>query len=270
MLCPHGLPGEGAPAAPRAAPSPPAGPPSERPPPPSAPSGHPSDGPPAASPTVPTEPPPPARGGPYLPPPLRAAPADSTPSLLDPGTERDPYPLYRTLRGRFPLLYDEPFDAWLISRYADVRAALADPRLAAPEPGPALAHLDTGAPDAHRALVSRRSRTARPPPWPPASNAPRTSWPCAWPTVRTSIWWPSSASGCPPRRSSPPSGCRTRPPRACTPCAGRASTTSGATTPHWRTCWASTSPAAAPTPATICCPCCARPGPTGGRSPTRP
>ncbi|MFF4558106.1 cytochrome P450 [Streptomyces sp. NPDC001422] len=154
MLCPHGLPGEGAPAAPRAVPSPPAGPPSEHPPPPSAPAGRLSEGPPAASATVPTEPPRPARGGPYIPPPLPAAPAGSAPSLLDPGTERDPYPLYRTLRGRFPLLYDEPFGAWLISRYADVRAALADPRLAAPEPGPALAHLDTGAPDAHRALVS--------------------------------------------------------------------------------------------------------------------
>lgn len=128
MLCPHGLPGEGAPAALRAAPLLPTGPPPARPLPP--------------------------RGGPYVPPPMPGVSWTGGPSLLDPGTERDPYPLYRTLRGRYPLVYDEPFGAWLISRYADVRAALADPRLAAPGPGPALAHLDSGARDAHRALVS--------------------------------------------------------------------------------------------------------------------
>ena len=44
---------------------------------------------------------------------------------------RDPYPLYRTLRTHYPLVYDEPFGAWLLSRYDDVRAALADPRLVA-------------------------------------------------------------------------------------------------------------------------------------------
>ena len=88
---------------------------------------------------------------PYTPPPAGSAPAP--PSLLDPGTGRDPYPLYRTLRGRFPLLYDEPFGAWLISRYADVRAALADPRFAPAGPGPALAGPD-GRPGAdHRALA---------------------------------------------------------------------------------------------------------------------
>jgi cytochrome P450 len=44
---------------------------------------------------------------------------------------RDPYPLYRTLRTHYPFVYDEPFGAWLLSRYDDVRAALADPRLVA-------------------------------------------------------------------------------------------------------------------------------------------
>ncbi|MET8131238.1 cytochrome P450 [Streptomyces sp. NPDC005251] len=79
------------------------------------------------------------------------------PSLLDPGTERDPHPLYRTLRGNFPLVYDEPFGAWLISRYADVRAALADPRLVPPSPGPAPARREDGTHGTHgayRALVS--------------------------------------------------------------------------------------------------------------------
>ncbi|WP_249938392.1 cytochrome P450 [Streptomyces mirabilis] len=76
------------------------------------------------------------------------------PSLLTPGIERDPYPLYRTLRRKFPLVYDRPFGAWLVSRYADVRAALADPRLVAPPPGRTLAHLEGGTHSAHRALVS--------------------------------------------------------------------------------------------------------------------
>ena len=50
---------------------------------------------------------------------------------------RDPYPLYRILRAHYPLVYDEPFGAWLVSRYGDVRAALADPRLVAlPGDGP--------------------------------------------------------------------------------------------------------------------------------------
>ncbi|GAA1587500.1 hypothetical protein GCM10009678_82460 [Actinomadura kijaniata] len=50
------------------------------------------------------------------------------PSLLWPGFERDPYPLYRRLREEFPVVRDEPLDAWLVSRYADVRVALSDAR----------------------------------------------------------------------------------------------------------------------------------------------
>ncbi|WP_329520764.1 cytochrome P450 [Spirillospora sp. NBC_01491] len=50
------------------------------------------------------------------------------PSLLWPQFERDPYPLYRRLREEFPIVRDEPMDAWLVSRYEDVRAALTDPR----------------------------------------------------------------------------------------------------------------------------------------------
>ncbi|WP_338701680.1 cytochrome P450 [Streptomyces sp. Q6] len=67
---------------------------------------------------------------------------------------RDPYPLYRRLRDTHPLLHDEVFGAWLLSRYVDVRAALADPRLVAPPPGRSFAHLEEATHDAHRALVS--------------------------------------------------------------------------------------------------------------------
>ncbi|MCQ4213599.1 cytochrome P450 [Streptomyces longispororuber] len=83
-----------------------------------------------------------------------ASPAAAPPSLVDPAVVRDPYPLYRTLRDTRPLLYDEPFGAWLLSRYVDVRSALADPRLVAPPPGRTLAHLEEATHAAHRALVS--------------------------------------------------------------------------------------------------------------------
>ncbi|MEV5612676.1 cytochrome P450 [Streptomyces sp. NPDC052225] len=76
------------------------------------------------------------------------------PSLADPAVARDPYPLYRRLRDAHPLLHDEAFGAWLLSRYVDVRAALSDPRLVAPPPGRTFAHLEEATHDAHRALVS--------------------------------------------------------------------------------------------------------------------
>lgn len=123
MLCPHGLPAEGASRAPIA----------------------------TVAPVAPVAPVTPLATS-TRPPVVRRLP--DPPSLLTPGIERDPYPLYRTLRQRFPLVYDRPFGAWLVSRYADVRAALADPRLVAAPPGRTLAHLEGGTHSAHRALVS--------------------------------------------------------------------------------------------------------------------
>lgn len=64
-----------------------------------------------------------------------SAPSAPLPSLLTPGVARDPYPLYRTLREDFPLVRDELLGAWLVSRYADVRAVLGDVRLVPGEPG---------------------------------------------------------------------------------------------------------------------------------------
>ncbi|MFE4699941.1 cytochrome P450 [Streptomyces sp. NPDC056738] len=153
MLCPHGLPGEGAPTAT------PTGPPAR-----ARASLVPSA--PVPSPPVPARPSVPSRPavrprpspdgpcGPYTPPSGPSARADAPASLLDPGTERDPHPLHRTLRRDFPLVLDEPFGAWLISRHADVRAALADPRLAPPSPGPGPDHGEDGTHAAHRAAVS--------------------------------------------------------------------------------------------------------------------
>lgn len=74
--------------------------------------------------------------------PRRAAGAGG-PSLLAPGAAHDPYRLYRVLREEYPLIYDAPLGAWLVSRYDDVAAALTDPRFAgfphdgAPRGGPA-------------------------------------------------------------------------------------------------------------------------------------
>ncbi|MET7972830.1 cytochrome P450 [Streptomyces mirabilis] len=126
MLCPHGPPAEGASRAPIAPIAP-------------------------IAPVAPVAPVTPLATA-TRPPVVRRLP--DPPSLLTPGIERDPYPLYRTLRQRFPLVYDRPFGAWLVSRYADVRAALADPRLVAAPPGRTLAHLEGGTHSAHRALVS--------------------------------------------------------------------------------------------------------------------
>ncbi|MFJ2769360.1 cytochrome P450 [Streptomyces sp. NPDC087300] len=75
-------------------------------------------------------------------------------SLAAPGVPRDPYPLYRVLREGFPLVWDEATGAWLVSRYRDVRAALARPRLVALPPGRTLAHMEGATHLAHRALVS--------------------------------------------------------------------------------------------------------------------
>ncbi|WP_367045855.1 cytochrome P450 [Streptomyces sp. Je 1-332] len=70
--------------------------------------------------------------------------------------ERDPYPLYRTLREGFPVVRDELLGAWLLSRYADVRAALVATRLGPPGPRPSPVHLRLLEP----ALRSSAGRTA--------------------------------------------------------------------------------------------------------------
>ncbi len=43
---------------------------------------------------------------------------------------RDPYPVYAALRERDPVHWDEKHQVWVLTRYADVAASLADPRLA--------------------------------------------------------------------------------------------------------------------------------------------
>ena len=47
----------------------------------------------------------------------------------DPAFLHDPYPTYRTLRERAPVLFHAPWDAWVVTRYADVDRLLRDRRL---------------------------------------------------------------------------------------------------------------------------------------------
>lgn len=73
----------------------------------------------------------------------RTARPGTGPSLVAPGAAHDPYRLYRVLREEYPLSYDAPLGAWLLSRHADVSTALTDPRFTgfphdgAPRGGPA-------------------------------------------------------------------------------------------------------------------------------------
>jgi cytochrome P450 len=49
--------------------------------------------------------------------------------LASPDFWENPYPSYRRLREEAPVHFAEPIQAWLVSRYTDVFAALTDPRL---------------------------------------------------------------------------------------------------------------------------------------------
>jgi cytochrome P450 len=84
------------------------------------------------------------------------------PSLVWAQFERDPFPVYAQLREHHPLMRDEPLDAWVVSRYDDVRAALGDPRLTSdnyawqsgPMVGRILLEMGGSEHTAHRAVMS--------------------------------------------------------------------------------------------------------------------
>jgi cytochrome P450 len=52
------------------------------------------------------------------------------PALLSPAFFADPYPTYHALRAASPVVWDDALRSWLLSGYAEVAAALSDPRLA--------------------------------------------------------------------------------------------------------------------------------------------
>ncbi|WP_425412582.1 terpene synthase family protein, partial [Lentzea jiangxiensis] len=83
-------------------------------------------------------------------------------SLIWAEFERDPYPVYERLREDFPVMRDEPLDAWVLSRYRDVRTALCDSRFSSanynwqsgPVVGRILLEMSDSEHTAHRALMS--------------------------------------------------------------------------------------------------------------------
>ena len=52
---------------------------------------------------------------------------DAAPDIFSPAFAADPYPAYRRMRDQHPLYFHAPSQAWILSRYDDVRAALTDP-----------------------------------------------------------------------------------------------------------------------------------------------
>jgi cytochrome P450 len=61
--------------------------------------------------------------------------------LFAPETRADPYPLYHRLRAEDPVHWVEPWGPWVVTRYADVVAALRDPRLSVTGPTAAIERL---------------------------------------------------------------------------------------------------------------------------------
>jgi cytochrome P450 len=51
---------------------------------------------------------------------------EGTESRLDPAIRNDPFPFYKALREQRPVYYDPGLDVWLVTRYDDARAVLAD------------------------------------------------------------------------------------------------------------------------------------------------
>ena len=61
--------------------------------------------------------------------------------LSRPEVRADPYPLFRRLREEDPVHWSERLSGWVLTRYADVRAALNDPRLSADRITPFVDHM---------------------------------------------------------------------------------------------------------------------------------
>ena len=59
----------------------------------------------------------------------------------DPAMVANPYPVFQRLQDDDPVHWSENLNAWVLTRYDDVRAALNDPRLSADRITPFLDHL---------------------------------------------------------------------------------------------------------------------------------
>ena len=79
---------------------------------------------------------------------------DADAALLSPRYLVDPYPIYARLRREPPIAWSEALNGWIVTRYADVRSAMREPRLSAHGRMPAfLAQL----PDEGRAAAAQFS-----------------------------------------------------------------------------------------------------------------
>ena len=79
---------------------------------------------------------------------------DADAALLSPEYLVDPYPIYARLRREPPIAWSEALNGWIVTRYADVRSAMREPRLSAHGRMPAfLAQL----PDEGRAAAAQFS-----------------------------------------------------------------------------------------------------------------
>lgn len=58
-----------------------------------------------------------------------SATSNETPSLFDPRTRANPWPVYRRLRERSPVAWLDELNGWLLTRYTDCEAALHEPAL---------------------------------------------------------------------------------------------------------------------------------------------
>lgn len=84
------------------------------------------------------------------------------PSLLQTESDDDPYAFYAWLRTEAPVFHDALMGCWLLSRYEDVRAGFADPRLSSeayalrlePMMGRTISQMDGPTHTAHRRLVT--------------------------------------------------------------------------------------------------------------------
>ena len=83
---------------------------------------------------------------------------DKLPALFTPEFYRDPYPAYATLRRSDPVHWDEEHQVWVLTRFADVAAALTEPRLAR-----GAGDLQVEAEDPLRRVLSRMMLFSEPP-----------------------------------------------------------------------------------------------------------
>src|SRR6185295_19845786 len=87
-----------------------------------------------------------------------SSPGASNPyDLFNPAAAADPYPVYDRLRAEAPIYWNEHFYAWMLTRYADVKALLTDPRIGASQLGN---HMPPGLPDDLQASWAEITRFA--------------------------------------------------------------------------------------------------------------